>query len=141
MNVLCNCGSYHETTEAFDPSRRPHGGMFRLKEPYRSNGWESFPEHEGVTGDALECPNCGAPYGYPVRVDEPILVDAQAVEAGCREVNLKMEATEKAIQEHNTDRRILELHAQGKRPKEIAKELGLSSHMKVVARLKAMGEK
>ncbi len=63
-DIICrNCsGRYHETTDQFDPDKSPHGGMFRLKDKYKANGWEAFPEHSGVTGDAIECPDCGGPY-------------------------------------------------------------------------------
>jgi len=111
MDVRCKqCGGvYHETTEQFTMERAPHGGMFRLKAQFVENGWFSFPEHVGVTGDAIECPNCGAPYGSIQ--GEPC----------------------------NTDAQILALHEQGKKPKEIAEALGLGHHLKVSARLKALG--
>jgi hypothetical protein len=54
--------SFHETTELFAKDDRPNGAMFRLKEPYRSNKWGSFPETQDVHGGRLECPGCGFLY-------------------------------------------------------------------------------
>ena len=82
-DIICrNCsGRYHETTDQFDPNKSPHGGMFRLKDKYKANGWEAFPEHSGVTGDAIECPDCGGPYQditNRVKVDAPEMDEAEA---------------------------------------------------------------
>ncbi|HAA05530.1 MAG TPA: hypothetical protein DCE18_19490 [Syntrophobacteraceae bacterium] len=46
----------------FFPDKPATGSMFKLKEPYTSYGWDTFPHDESVTGEALECPSCGAPY-------------------------------------------------------------------------------
>jgi hypothetical protein len=65
----CN-GSYHETTELYNPDTAPNGAMFRLKPEYVSNGWSSFPEDTSTIGDNLYCPECSNSYceGNPARV-------------------------------------------------------------------------
>lgn len=45
----------------FNP-KAPNASMFRLKEQYVSWGWTDFPKDPSLSGDALECPACGAPY-------------------------------------------------------------------------------
>jgi len=69
-DIICpSCsGRYHETTDAFKLGVTTTGNMLRLKEPYRSNGWTSFPEHEGMSYGALECPECGNQYSSDGRV-------------------------------------------------------------------------
>ena len=65
-DVKCdNCGGiFHETTDKYTPAVPAKGYMLRLKEPYRSYGWDSFPENEDFGYASLECPQCGIPYGY-----------------------------------------------------------------------------
>lgn len=72
MDVVCKrCeGCFHETTEHYDPAIPPSGHMFRLKEPFRTWGWPSFPEFDNGPGE-LVCPKCDHPYamnGEPVCV-------------------------------------------------------------------------
>jgi hypothetical protein len=83
FDVICrSCrGVYHETNERdgwiesgngekirnpfvskFDPKAIANASMFRLKEPFVSYGWTDFPKDPSLTGDSLECPECGAPY-------------------------------------------------------------------------------
>lgn len=57
----CN-GRYHETTDRYSGKLPPNGSMFRLKQQYRENGWEGFPEHDGTIGENLICPDCGNQY-------------------------------------------------------------------------------
>lgn len=45
----------------FDP-KAPNASMFRLKEQFVSWGWTDFSKDPSLSGDALECPSCGAPY-------------------------------------------------------------------------------
>ena len=64
-DVICpQCkGAYYETTKHFDSGRLPNTSMARLKEPYRSWGWEDFnapPPGDGP--GSMNCPNCGAAY-------------------------------------------------------------------------------
>ena len=63
-DVQCeNCrGVFHETTARFRRGVPAKGYMLRLKEPYRSYGWDSFPETEDFGYASLECPGCGVPY-------------------------------------------------------------------------------
>jgi hypothetical protein len=68
MDLICpQCkGRYHETTEHFDPVRLPNTSMARLKEPYRSWGWEDFNTPPPGDGPGhMNCPNCGAAYVSP----------------------------------------------------------------------------
>jgi len=135
--VICQNGChgvYLETTEQFDPDKTPHGGMFRLVEPYKGNGWSSFPEHEGVTGAALECPDCGAPYlNSSNRV---------ALVPGSEEAPKKLgpltpsTPAPNAVVSPEIIARIMELKAAGKKPKEIGEAVGLH-YMKVGAIIKA----
>jgi len=117
--------------------------MFALNEPFKGNGWASFPEHSGVTGDAIECPNCGAPYADiygKVRVDgakkqgiqPPVSVDASVADTLSDGDGYSEEA-------HNLDAKIRELYVSGMKPKEIADELGIGHYMVVVNRLKKIG--
>lgn len=63
-DIICrSCkGQFHETTDAFDPDKRAHGAMFRLKDKYIPMRWGSFPEVETTQSGHLECPNCGTLY-------------------------------------------------------------------------------
>lgn len=63
-DVICpNCnGSYHETTDKYDPALPPNGTMFRLKDQYREFGWDSFIEDDSSIADNLFCPDCGGLY-------------------------------------------------------------------------------
>ncbi len=65
LDVVCGqCrGVYYETTKHYDPERVPNTSMCRLKEPYRSRGWDDWyspPPGDGAGN--MECPQCGAPY-------------------------------------------------------------------------------
>lgn len=64
-DVICPVcrGSYHETTERFDPDRPCNGAMFRLKKFWRDNGWNSFTEMAEIPHESCVCPACGWPYG------------------------------------------------------------------------------
>ena len=83
FDVVCrSCnGVYHETNDQdgwielddcrkirdpfvgkFYPKAIANASMFRLKEPYVGYGWTDFPKDPSLTGDALECPQCGSPY-------------------------------------------------------------------------------
>jgi hypothetical protein len=61
--------------KTFDPDVITNGAMLRLKEPYRSWGWTSFPHDTVSTRDALQCPNCMAP--LPDLSGKVLLVDRQ----------------------------------------------------------------
>lgn len=63
-DVICPwcAGSYHETTSDYLPDVATTGNMLRLKEPYRSDGWSSFPEDVSMSFGSLECPACGGMY-------------------------------------------------------------------------------
>jgi uncharacterized protein YbaR (Trm112 family) len=76
-DVICPyCNErFHETTERYNPNIYPNGSMFRLKEKYRDNGWEGFPEHEGTIDENLCCPDCAGK--YPEGVDGKVRVDAE----------------------------------------------------------------
>lgn len=76
-DVICpSCGgSHYQTTEHFNPDKMPNTSMCRLKDPYRSWGWNDFytpPPGEGIGW--MECPQCGAPL---VVVDRLLLRDPQ----------------------------------------------------------------
>jgi len=64
FDVICpGCkGRFHETTDKYTEEATPDGSMFRLKKPWRSWRWRSFPEQSYITLGALECPGCGASY-------------------------------------------------------------------------------
>lgn len=84
LDVICrSCGGrFHETNDAdgwvpsfdglgeipnpqiraYQPNTIACASMFKLKEPYRSQGWEDFPKDPSYTGEAIECPQCGSPY-------------------------------------------------------------------------------
>lgn len=63
------CGeSFHETTEAFRLGEVTTGNMLRLKAVYVTNGWTSFPEHEGMSHGDLWCPGCEGAYSTDGRV-------------------------------------------------------------------------
>jgi len=83
FDVVCrSCrGIFHETNEKdgwidasewkkirdpfvskFNPKAIANASMFQLKEQYVSWGWTDFPKDPSLSGDALECPACGAPY-------------------------------------------------------------------------------
>lgn len=72
-DVVCDgCRlSYHETAPGYAPQEGvPMKGYdFRLKEPWKSAGWSSFPETADYEYGSLECPGCGATYangsGFP----------------------------------------------------------------------------
>jgi translation initiation factor IF-1 len=103
MDVICRscAGVYHETTVSFTEDISLNGGMFRLKEPYKSNGWSSFPEHSGVTGQAIECPNCGSPYA---------------------DINGKLKLS--GVDERDEDAVLVSLSEEGKTAGEIARIMG-----------------
>jgi len=63
-DVICpQCkGKFHETTNQYDPSIPANGSMFRLKEPWRSWRWSSFPGQPFCKGGDIVCPQCGAKY-------------------------------------------------------------------------------
>lgn len=46
----------------YDPDVVCNGAMLSLKEPYKSWGWTTFPNDSSVIYNAIECPECGAPY-------------------------------------------------------------------------------
>lgn len=64
----------------FNP-KAPNASMFRLKEQYVSWGWTDFPKDPSLTGDALECPACGAPYADG---DGKVIVQKQGKESALR---------------------------------------------------------
>lgn len=68
-DVQCpGCGGrYHETTDKFDPDCVVRGDMFKLKEMFRKQGWDSFLENSGVTGGDISCPECGSSYCDPLK--------------------------------------------------------------------------
>jgi len=63
LDVICpQCrGVFYETTEHYDPARVPNTSMVRLKEPYRSWGWQDVNTPPPGDGPGhMECPGCGA---------------------------------------------------------------------------------
>jgi len=130
--VKCQNGCqqfFHETTDQFDPEATPHGGMFSLMEPFRSNGWNSFPEHVGVVGSALECPDCGAPYADS---SNRVKLDGDHVPTSAPPPTAADVIPD--IIAH-----VLALSAEGKKPGEIGAVVGLS-HKKVGALIKKHGQ-
>lgn len=107
-------GRFYETTELFDASIPPNGAMFKLKQPYRDWGWCGFPPYESTPPGDLECPGCGVQY----------------VKESTNRVTVDVE---------DIDAQALAMHKAGKKPGEIGKALG-EHHLKIVSRLKAMGE-
>lgn len=63
-DVQCQrcCGTFHETTEKFDPLVAANGTMFKLKQQYRDAGWSSFPQYPDTQYENIVCPSCGAGY-------------------------------------------------------------------------------
>ena len=59
-----NCsGTFHQTTEFYDPKRAPRGAMFDLLPKYAGAGWDRWaPDTEG---ENMICPECGAAYVSP----------------------------------------------------------------------------
>lgn len=73
-DVICpQCGErYHETTDDFVFGSVATGNMFRLKQFYVDNGWDSFPQLDVISFGDLECPGCGGSYvtiGGKVKID------------------------------------------------------------------------
>jgi len=63
VDVICpGCGqSYHNITVMYDPGKSANSAMIRLKDKYRSWGWEEvYPDQYSGYG-CLVCPDCGAP--------------------------------------------------------------------------------
>ena len=70
LEVVCpNCGKcFHETSDEFDPYVNAHGGMVRLKDPWRKWMWSSFGDDGRAPKDAerkdttrypmMTCPQC-----------------------------------------------------------------------------------
>lgn len=113
-DVICpGCKSrYHETTDRYDADKVPNGSMLRLKEPWRSWGWSSFPELDSSVLADLECPGCGVSY---LNKDNRLTVDVPA----------------------DIDAHIKLMSAEGLRPSEIGERVGLT-HQAVTKRIKAM---
>lgn len=63
-DVICpQCfGRYHETTSEYRPGVSTTGNMLRLKQVYKDNGWDSFPEGDWVSHGDLCCPECQGSY-------------------------------------------------------------------------------
>lgn len=64
----CN-GSFHVTTEHFNPTKKLNGKMFKLQEKYGPGrlNWDSFPYDVSTRDADLECPQCGSDYNYNLR--------------------------------------------------------------------------
>lgn len=111
-DIICRAckGRFHETTDKFTPDTPVNGSMLTLKQPYKGNGWTSFPEHAGTSYGEMECPECGAPY-----TDDRgrVLLDG---EVKAPKVPAKTPGTDPGPE-------ILALHAAGKKPAEIWAEL------------------
>jgi hypothetical protein len=69
-DVICpNCGGrHHETTAEYKPGVITTGKMLRLKQFYRENGWDSFPEQEHIQFGDIFCPGCDGLYSDTGRV-------------------------------------------------------------------------
>ena len=66
-DVICpECGFvYHETTPKYDPGKNPNPTMCRLKDPYKSWGWDDFINDPGAGVGDMNCPGCDALYAAP----------------------------------------------------------------------------
>ena len=60
--VVCpGCAeSYHLTTAKYRPNIDANAGMLRLKDEYKSYGWDEPPPDPTAGYGFLECPGCGA---------------------------------------------------------------------------------
>ena len=62
--VICHSckGSYHRTTNKYDPKKALTGDMLEAKELCKMQRWWTFPETKNSTEGDIECPNCGTLY-------------------------------------------------------------------------------
>ncbi len=72
-DVICkNCrGHFYRTKENFTLDRPTNPLMIELKKTYDSYQWQELPPDETVHFEALECPECGAP--FVLETGRPIL--------------------------------------------------------------------
>jgi len=52
------CGTFLETTPAFDPDRPANGSMFAAKQHIKDAGWSVFPLYDTTEYANLVCPSC-----------------------------------------------------------------------------------
>jgi len=109
----CKQGPFHETTSKYDPDEVTTGDMLRLKEPYRSRGWTSFPERKEYRRGSLECPGCGAP--YPDKDGKVTLA---------KKVTRRLAISSAEYEERRL--KAFEMYQKGVHPEIIAAEVGLS---------------
>ena len=70
-DVICpGCReSYHVTTSSYSPNRDANAGMLKLKDEFKSYGWDEPPPDPTAGYGLLECPNCSAPLAPSGRLE------------------------------------------------------------------------
>jgi uncharacterized Zn finger protein (UPF0148 family) len=140
-NVVCpSChGIYHETTDAFDKSKRLNGSMFHAKQIVKTMRWYSFAEKVTTGPGDLVCPQCGAPYIDAAAKFCCQLVGAIPVSKPKAEPEREEKPLPIAMTDTERDQTIEQMAGAGKTMTEIGVVVGMSRQA-VTGRLKALNQ-